>query len=189
MYISILCRIDIITAIFPVTWQCLRCCVETRDLRYVIIFRSKKVNTDGVVSLNVLTARRLQDNKLKLKTVQSTGKCWQWLSHREYCIIYTRNDPIFRLVSFLFAVFVLFWSRHVDHLCIALKWRLNICCLIPSGIVVHMDRLMVSTKFLYCLNFNVFIRLMKSGKERNPLCSKLGHVTVDAYKQRTTATS
>lgn len=114
---------DIITTIFPVTWQCLRCCVETRDLRYVIIFRSKKVNTDGVVSLNVLTARRLQDNKLKLKTVQSTGKCWQWLSHREYCIIYTLNDPIFRLVSFLFAVFVLFWSRHVDHLCIALKWR------------------------------------------------------------------
>lgn len=34
---------------FPVTWQCLRCCVETRDLRYVIIFRSKKINTDGVI--------------------------------------------------------------------------------------------------------------------------------------------
>lgn len=98
---------DIITAIFPVTWQCLRCCVETRDLRYVIIFRSKKVNTDGVLSLNVLTARRLQDNKLKLKTVQSTGKCWQWLRHREYCIIYTLNDLIFSFLSVRCFCFVL----------------------------------------------------------------------------------
>lgn len=112
--LSTLCRIccNCLTlcvqcSMFPVTWQCLRCCVETRDLRYVIIFRSKKINTDGVLSLNVLTARRLQDNKLKLKTVQSTGKCWQWLSHREYCIIYTINESMCSFLSVRCFCFVL----------------------------------------------------------------------------------
>lgn len=144
--LSTLCRIccNCLTlcvqcSMFPVTWQCLRCCVETRDLRYVIIFRSKKINTDGVLSLNVLTARRLHDNKLKLKTVQSTGKCWQWLIHREYCIIYTINESMCSFLSVRCFCFVLEQTCRPFVYCIEMALK-HLLCLISSRIFVHMDR-------------------------------------------------